>query len=135
MNPHEPRKEGADGRSSNKFSLQARKKLEKFLSSICESKGLSSSPAPKSDKAPAKRISCRCPCAGADWRAQLDVPGGVICIHSKVTRKDEDGPHRDITLAVTYLNDEGKEDYADITFCDSEIRWIMEALWHAPIWD
>ena len=37
--------------------------------------------------------------------------------------------------AVTYVNDEGKEDYADLTFCDSEVRWIMEALWHAPIWD
>ena len=91
--------------------------------------------APKSGAAPIKRISCKCPCADAEWRAQLDIPDGVLCVYAKVTRRDADGPHRDITLAVTYVNDEGKEDYADLTFCDSEVRWIMEALWHAPIWD
>ncbi len=89
----------------------------------------------KGDAVPTKRVACKCPCADAEWRAQLDIPDGVICVYSKVTRRDADGPHRDVTLAVTYVNDQGEPDYADLTFCDAEIRWIMEALWHAPIWD
>jgi hypothetical protein len=132
MENHDPKKDKGEGRSS-KFSPQAKKKLEKFLSSLCEAQGLG---APKpSPKAPGKRIACKCPCADADWRAQLDIADGVICVYSKISRRDADGPHRDITLAVTYVNDQGQEDYADITFCDAEVRWVMEALWHAPIWD
>lgn len=118
------KKDGDDG---------ARKKLEEFLSGLCEAKGLGKKPSQK--PAPFKRIACKCPCADAEWRAQLDIHEGVLCVYSKITRQDAEGPHRDVTLAVTYINDEGKEDYADITFCDGEIRWILEALWHAPIWD
>jgi hypothetical protein len=126
-------KDKNDPRSSQK-NAQAKKKLEKFLASLCDAKGLGA--APRGEKEPPrKRMACKCPCADAEWRAQLDIADGVICVYSKVTRRDADGPHRDVTLAVTYVNDEGNEDYADITFCDAEIRWIMEALWHAPIWE
>lgn len=115
---------------------QAKKQLEKFLSSLCEAKGLGSPPrAAGKTPAPRKRKPCKCPCADAEWRAQMDIEDGVICIYSKITRQDAEGPHRDVTLAVTYINEEGQDDYADITFCDSEIRWVMEALWHAPIWE
>jgi hypothetical protein len=128
------KKDGSD--PSPKLPPQAKKRLEKFLSALCDAKGLGSAPrADKKKDVPAKRTPCKCPCADAEWRAQLDIEDGVICVYSKVTRRDADGPHRDVTLAVTYVNEEGEPDYADITFCDSEVRWIMEALWHAPIWE
>jgi hypothetical protein len=132
MEPQPP-KDRDDGRPK-KFSSADRKKLDTFLSALCDSKGLPSVPKADGEASP-RRTECRCPCKDAEWRAQLDVPGGIVCVYSKITRRDAEGPHRDITLAVTYENEQGESDYADITFCDSEIRWIMEALWHAPIWE
>lgn len=131
MEKNEPPKD--DGASRN--PSQAKKKLEKFLSSLCEAKGLGNAARAEKTPGPRKRKACKCPCADAEWRAQLDIEDGVICVYAKITRMDAEGPHRDVTLAVTYVNDQGQDDYADITFCDSEIRWVMEALWHAPIWE
>ncbi len=130
MDPQEPHKDRNEHRTS-KFSPQDKKKLEKFLSSLCESKGMAAA----KPAGPVQRKPCRCPCEDAEWRAQLDIPDGVLCVYSRVTRQEADGPHRDITIAVTFVNDRGQDDYADLTFCDSEVRWLMEALWHAPIWD
>jgi hypothetical protein len=132
MESQDPKKDKNDSRSS-KLPAQAKKRLEKFLASLCEAKGLGKPKPPAGT--PSRRMACKCPCSDAEWRAQLDIQDGVICVYSKVTRQEADGPHRDVTLAVTYLDEDGREDYADITFCDGELRWIMEALWHAPIWD
>jgi hypothetical protein len=133
MEPQPPK--DSDESRPSKFPPQSRKDLDKLLSSLSQRlrskpKDSSGEPSPRPH-----RKDCLCPCKDAEWRAQLDVPEGVLCVYSKVTGKDADGPHRDITLAVTYVNDRGEDDYTDITFCDSEVRWIMEALWHAPIWD
>jgi hypothetical protein len=145
MDNHDPKNTGGDkprddkshdshGEKARKAS-QSRKKLENFLSSLCESKGMGQSPKKTEGSSPSRRIACKCPCADAEWRAQLDIPDGILCVYAKRTGVGPDGPHRDITLAVTYINDEGREDFTDMTFCDGEIRWVMEALWHAPIWD
>ena len=132
MENHDAKKDKNE--RSSKGPSRDKKELEKFLAGLCEAKGLGKPP--RSEKEPQrKRMACKCPCADAEWRAQLDIHEGVLCVYSKVSREEADGPHRDVTLAVTYVNEDGEEDYMDITFCDAEIRWIMEALWHAPIWE
>lgn len=113
-----------------------KKKLDHFLASICEAAGMTGKPPRKRSKdEPRRRLVCRGPCAKAEWRAHLDIPSGVLCVSADWTHNKHADKHRDVTIAITYVNDEGKEDFADIVFCDSEVRWLLETLWHAPIWD
>ena len=114
-----------------------KKKLNSFLSSICEAAGMTGKPPHKkgAKEESRRRLVCRGPCAKTEWRAHLDIPSGVLCVSADWTHNKHADKHRDVTIAITYINDEGKEDFADIVFCDSEVRWLLETLWHAPIWD
>lgn len=82
-----------------------------------------------------QRFQCKGPCVEAEWRAHLDIPEGLICLSAAWSRSRNAQRHRDVTLGVNYLDNRGRPQYEEMTFCDSEIRWIMETLWHAPIWD
>ncbi|MBP9127844.1 MAG: hypothetical protein KBG07_03650 [Elusimicrobia bacterium] len=71
----------------------------------------------------------------AEWRAHLDIPEGLLCLSAAWSRNTRSHRHRDVTIGVNFLDKRGRPRYEEMTFCDSEIRWIMETLWHAPIWD
>lgn len=110
------------------------KKLDSFLSSICEAAGMTGKQTKKSGKK-GHGLICRAPCRRAEWRSHLDIPCGILCVSADWSTNKHAGKHRDVTVAITYLDEDGKPDYADIVFCDSEMRWLMETLWHAPIWE
>lgn len=114
----------------------SKKKLDRFLASICEAAGMTGrKSSPKKGSGHKKNaLICRGPCHQAEWRAHLDVAYGVLCVSAAWSANKKADKHRDVTVAITYLNEEGKVDYADMVLCDSEVRWLMEALWHAPIW-
>ncbi|HRY28499.1 MAG TPA: hypothetical protein P5079_00525 [Elusimicrobiota bacterium] len=112
-----------------------RKKLDHFLSSLCEEAGMSGKPSGNKTAGGSHGLVCRAPCRKADWRAHLDIPAGILCVSAAWSANKQAAKHRDVTIAITFLDDDGKPDYADIVFCDSEIRWLMETLWHAPLWD
>ncbi|MBK8871504.1 MAG: hypothetical protein IPN19_10780 [Elusimicrobia bacterium] len=81
------------------------------------------------------RFQCQGPCVEAEWRAHLDIPEGLLCLSAAWSRNTRSHRHRDVTIGVNFLDKRGRPRYEEMTFCDSEIRWIMETLWHAPIWD
>jgi hypothetical protein len=116
-----------------------RKNLDRFLSSICEAGGMSGASARGREEAASMeddhRLVCRGPCVKADWRAHLDIPTGIICVSAAWSHNTKAEKHRDVTLGLTYYDSHGKVRYTDMIFCDSEVRWLMETLWHAPLWD
>ncbi len=116
-----------------------KRKLENFLASICEAGGMTGKPFKRSEEEmPQFRTrarGCQGPCAKAEWRGHLDIPGGILCVSAAWSRNTQAERHRDITIAMTYPDARGKSQYSEMTYCDSEIRWLMETLWHAPIWD
>jgi|GEM_PF-2309291 len=116
-----------------------KRKLDHFLSSICEAGGMlgpSASATPQNVAPPSDGvISCQGPCGRADWRAHIDIHGGILCVSAAWSTNPEPEKHRDVTLCVTYLDQNKKVCHSEMTFCDSEIRWLMETLWHAPLWD
>jgi hypothetical protein len=113
-----------------------RKKLDKFLSKLCESAGMGAKPAGKgAETRSAEGLVCRGPCRDALWKSHLDIPSGILCVSAAWSTNAKSDKHKDVTLAVTYLGDDGKPGYEDIVFCDSEVRWLLETLWHAPIWE
>jgi hypothetical protein len=130
-NDKEKRKPGKSGPHISK------KKLDRFLASICEAGGMTGKKPRQKQKASGKRsgLTCQGPCADAEWRSHLDVAYGILCASAAWSKNKHAEKHRDVTVAITYLNDEGKTDYAEMVLCDSEVRWLMEALWHAPIWE
>ncbi len=113
-----------------------KKKLDRFLASICEAAGMTSH-GPRRETAPArhKALVCRGPCEAAEWRAHMDIPSGLLCVSAAWSTNKKADKHRDVTVAITYRDSRGKVQYADMVLCDSEVRWLMETLWHAPIWD
>lgn len=113
----------------------SKKKLDSFLASICEAAGMTGGkPKKKNPESKKRKLACQGPCQGAEWRAHLDVPFGVLCVSVDWSTNKKAEKHRDVTVAVTFLNDQGKPDYADMVLCDSEMRWLIEALWHSPLW-
>jgi len=132
-NPNDENDKKKPGKSGPKIN---KKKLDRFLASICEAAGMTGKKPPKEKPADdAKSIACQAPCGKAEWRSHLDVPFGILCVSAAWSTNKKAHKHRDVTVAITYLNEDGKPDYADMVLCDSEMRWLMEALWHAPIWD
>jgi hypothetical protein len=117
-----------------------KRKLETFLASICEAGGMTGNPAQKKgdDKiahSHHRGLTCQGPCAKAEWRGHLDIPGGILCVSAAWSRNHHAERHRDVTIGLTYLDERGKPLYSEMNYCDSEVRWLMETLWHAPIWD
>jgi hypothetical protein len=133
MEPHDDKSKRRARKPGPRLS---KKKLDRFLASICEAAGMTGQK-PK-DKGPAEKsrpgLVCRGPCRTAEWRAHLDVPFGILCVSAAWSTNKKADKHRDVTVTITYWDDDGKPDYADMVLCDSEMRWLMEALWHAPIW-
>ncbi|MGQ0644085.1 MAG: hypothetical protein ACT4O3_01145 [Elusimicrobiota bacterium] len=122
-------------RPSRKTPRLSKKKLDRFLASICEAAGMTGKkPSPKNAGKAKAGLVCRGPCRQAEWRSHLDIADGILCVSASWSQNKRAEKHKDITVSLTYLDDEGKPDYADMVLCDSEIRWLMEALWHAPIW-
>jgi hypothetical protein len=138
MNGPEPHDEGARRRRKPIPKL-TKKKLDRFLSSLCEAAGMTGRPpARRKEKEEARSGSglvCRGPCRRAQWRAHLDIPSGILCVSADWSKNRQAEKHRDVTVAITFEGARGKSDYMDMVFCDSEVRWLMETLWHAPIWD
>jgi hypothetical protein len=117
-----------------------KRKLESFLSSICEAGGMSGKASlPSKERGGAhshiRGLTCQGPCAKAEWRGHLDIPEGILCVSASWSRNHQTERHRDVTFGVTYLDERGKPQYSEMSYCDSEVRWLMETLWHAPIWD
>lgn len=117
-----------------------KRKLESFLSSICEAGGMSGKPLMSPDNQEVahshiRGLVCQGPCAKAEWRGHLDIPGGILCVSAAWSRNHHTERHRDVTFGVTYMDERGKPQYSEMSYCDSEVRWLMETLWHAPIWD
>lgn len=131
-------KDANDGREPKRKHLPklTKKKLDSFLASICEAAGMTGK-TPKSAKKPAGKsgLTCQGPCEKSQWRAHLDIPSGILCVSADWSKNRGAEKHRDVTVAITYLNERGKREYSEMIFCDSEVRWLMETLWHAPIWD
>jgi hypothetical protein len=134
------------------------RKLDKLLATICKAGGMTGGPlsdflrtggsaggekrehgtvkpGDSSSRSGDPRFQCQGPCMEAEWRAHLDIPEGLLCLSAVWSRNSRSHRHRDVTIGVNYLDKRGRPQYEEMTFCDSEIRWIMETLWHAPIWD
>ncbi len=126
-NKREPRK----GPRINK------KKLDSFLASICEAAGMTGKKPRKEEEKGSTRpaVACQGACKDADWRSHLDVASGVLCVSAAWSKNKNAEKHRDVTVSISYINEDGKPDYSEMVLCDSEVRWLMEALWHAPIWE
>jgi hypothetical protein len=92
-------------------------------------------PAPKNEMPEETPLTCQGPCAKADWRAHLDIPAGILCVSAAWSSNKRAEKHRDVTLCLTYKDEQGRAQRQEMTFCDSEVRWLMETIWHAPIWD
>jgi hypothetical protein len=137
MDAQEP-KENKDNKRPRKHAMRrmTKKKLDHFLASICEAAGMTGkAPKKPSDSLMKKaRLSCKGPCAAAEWKAHLDIPSGILCVSAAWSSNRQAEKHRDVTIAITYLDEKGKVNYTDMVFCDAEVRWLMETLWHAPIW-
>src|SRR5215510_3232858 len=87
----------------------SKKKLDSFLASICEAGGMTGKlPHKKDDSAKRKKIACQGPCEEADWRSHLDVPYGLLCVSASWSKNKHAEKHRDVTVALTYMNDQGK---------------------------
>ncbi|MBI4397072.1 MAG: hypothetical protein HY548_08260 [Elusimicrobia bacterium] len=113
-----------------------KKKLDRFLASICEAAGMTGKSSKRNTHTSKDgRVVCRAPCGDADWRAHLDIPAGILCVSAAWSSNKKAEKHRDVTVAVTFLDEHEKPQYTDMVFCDSEVRWLMETLWHAPIWE
>lgn len=137
MEAREPRDDNEKKRIRKHVPKLTKKKLDRFLSSICEAAGMTGK-APAKKETPGekpKRLPCRGDCGGADWRAHLDVPSGVLCVSAAWSSNKKADRHRDVTIAITYKDENGKVNFTDMVFCDSEVRWLVETLWHAPIWE
>ena len=118
------------------LSKFTKKKLDSFLSSICEAAGMTGKTAKKKTEAhKEKKLSCQGRCDQAEWRAHMDLPAGVLCVSADWSKNKHAEKHRDVVLSISYFDEKGKPQYSELVFCDSEIRWLMETLWHAPIWD
>lgn len=132
-------KEHEDRKNNGKRKVGPRinkKKLDTFLASICEAAGMTGKPPrQKEESGRRKGLTCQGPCEAAAWRSHLDVPYGILCVSADWSKNKHAEKHRDVTVALSYMNDEGKPDYSEMVLCDSEVRWLMEALWHAPIWE
>ena len=129
------KKEPNDGKDPKRKHLPKRtkKKLDHFLASICEAAGMTG----KTPKKPVSKggLTCQGPCEKSQWRAHLDIPSGMLCVSADWSKNRGAEKHRDVTIAITYLDERGKKQYSEMIFCDSEVRWLMETLWHAPIWE
>lgn len=111
-----------------------KKKLDHFLASICEAAGMTG----ETPKKPLSKggLACKGPCEKSQWRAHLDIPSGMLCVSADWSKNRGAEKHRDVTIAITYLDERGEtQEYCEMIFCDSEVRWLMETLWHAPIWE
>jgi hypothetical protein len=109
--------------------LMTKKSLDRFLSSICEAAGMTGGPLKKKGGADGTAgPACQGPCAKAEWRAHLDIPGGLLCVSATWSDNKKAERHRDVTIALTYFDEKGKVQYSDMVFCDSEVRWLMETL-------
>lgn len=140
MTKHNPDENKDPQRPAKHLPKLTKRKLENFLASICEAGGMTGKlfKRPGEEKMPQPRnrgLACQGPCAKAEWRGHLDIPGGILCVSAAWSRNTHAERHRDITIAMTYPDERGKSQYSEMTYCDSEIRWLMETLWHAPIWD
>lgn len=130
--PNNP--EGKDPKRNPKHPPKlTKKKLDNFLASICEAAGMTGKTPQESDGK--KGLKCEGPCDKAHWRAHLDIPAGLLCVSADWSHNRAAEKHRDVTIAVTYRDERGKTQYSEMVFCDSEVRWLMETLWHAPIWE
>lgn len=126
---------GKDPKRSRKHLPKlTKKKLDSFLASICEAAGMTGK-TPKPTPPGKGALVCHGPCGQAQWRAHMDIPSGILCVSADWSKNRAAEKHRDITIAITYLDERGKPQYSEMIFCDSEVRWLMETLWHAPIWD
>lgn len=136
-NPDENKESSRPPKHPPKLS---KKKLETFLASICEAGGMTGKLAKQTEEkrhlhSHQQGLTCEGPCAKAEWRGHLDIPGGVLCVSAAWSRNHHTERHRDVTFGLTYLDERGKPQYSEMSYCDSEVRWLMETLWHAPIWD
>ena len=142
MDPRDPEERKDKKRIRKHVPKLTKEKLDRFLSSICEAAGMTGKP-PREDGARAKgapkdvrgRLSCRGACASAEWRPHLALPAGILCVSASWSTNKRAEKHRDVNVAITYKDEGGKVNYTDMVFCDSEVRWLMETLWHAPIWE
>ena len=133
--------DGRDPKSKRRRGPKLNKRnLDSFLASICEAGGMSghASKPPEELKVPhhhRNNLTCQGPCAKAEWRSHLDIPAGVLCVSAVWSQNKHAEKHRDVTIGVTFRDERGKTQYNEMVFCDSEVRWLMETIWHAPIWD
>ena len=131
-----PENDGQDPKPpSKRFPKLNKRKLDRFLSSLCEAAGMTGAPKKKAKDADGPALTCQGPCANADWRAHLDIPAGILCVSAAWSANKHAEKHRDVTITLTYRDEHGKRQHHEMVFCDSEVRWLMETIWHAPIWD
>jgi hypothetical protein len=140
MTKHNPDENKEPNHAPKHLPKINKRKLENFLASICEAGGMTGKPSrrPEEEKGlrPKDRgLACQGPCVKAEWRGHLDIPSGILCVSATWSRNSHAERHRDVTIALTYLDERGKTQYSEMAYCDSEVRWLMETLWHAPIWD
>jgi hypothetical protein len=131
QNPQD-RKNNKNGRRP--MPKLTKKALDRFLASICEAGGMTDKTSTQSKIPHRKPILCQGACKSAQWRAHLDVPAGVLCVCASWSKNKRVQKHRDVTVSLTYRDDKGRIKFTDFVLCDTEIRWLMETLWHAPIW-
>jgi hypothetical protein len=135
MESHKPKDHGKEKRSHSHIPERTKKKLDKFLSSLCKAGGMTNSAPPQKRKGADSYFGCQGRCRQGDWRAHMDIPAGILCVSAKRSSDKRAEPHWDVALAITYTDSHGKPGYIDMVFCDSEVRWLMETLWHAPLWE
>lgn len=135
MEPHGSENQKNKLQPKSKLKMN-RKKLDRFLSSICEKGGMvEPSPASTPPIKNPQGLTCLGPCGRSHWRAHVDIYRGILCVSALPSQRKGAPPHFDVTLCVTFLDSQNKPQRQEMTFCDSEIRWVMETLWHAPIWE
>ena len=96
----------------------AKQKLDEFLASICESKGMGGDlPLSQHDH---QRVCRNLDCDSAQWRSHIDIPDGVLCLTYK---------NHCVSIVRTVWDEKEKEPWVHgIIFFRVEAQWIIGAL-------
>src|SRR5262245_19058806 len=76
------------------------KKLDSFLSQICEAAGMTGKSAKKRSGKKGHGLICRVPCRRAEWRTHLDISCGILCVSADWSTNKHAGKHLDVTVAI-----------------------------------
>src|SRR5262245_44138408 len=107
-------KDGKNNRSRKHIPKLTKKKLDRFLASICEAAGMTGKAPKKGRLGKAPRLVCRGHCTRAEWRAHLDIPSGILCVSACWSANRRAEKHRDVTIAITFLDEKNKISYTDM---------------------